>query len=241
MMNRKSLLVYAAVVLSMTSSMASDLIIKEESDPGVIVFSERNITDDYENSSSAIVISNNQLVEFKEEISIVSAVSNMTHEELKYLDQHGSKIAGQHAKTFVEKNVYLGSEITKVTASIAKYIDPNADTLTEALADVIRSPLKLDENNYPETNAGVVGEKLHKAIKYLPYGGVISGGLRGFARTCLGTNTVSEGISNLVYGQAQPQVLEIKEEKEDTELRVVELTKEEAAEFEAQQKLEIKK
>jgi hypothetical protein len=213
-MDRKLLLISSAILLSISSSIASDLVEKEKTkDRNSVTVTSDEITTT--NGAGALVTTNQQLVEEEEQAdtTLCSATKNVlingNYKELKALDQLGNKIVGQHAKTFVEKNVPFGSEITTVTGFIAKKIDPTADTLTEVVVKKVRSPLKLDEEKYPETKEGIIGHKAKKAVEKIPVvGGMITAVTGRIGKACFGTDTLVEGVVKKFSGSSanqQPQ------------------------------------
>lgn len=115
-------------------------------------------------------------------------------EEWKDLDQNGSKYIGAKVKTFVQKKVPHGKQITTATTTFSKKL-LGTETLTEYVVGKVRTPLRI-EGEYPETVNGIIGQKAKNLVNLIPGGEKVTAVTGKIGRTLFGTPTLVEGILN---------------------------------------------
>ncbi|MBN9344018.1 MAG: hypothetical protein BGO76_08220 [Caedibacter sp. 38-128] len=135
-------------------------------------------------------------------------------EEWKDLDQNGSKYIGAKVKTFVEKKVPYGEQITTATTTFSKKV-LGTETLTEYVVGKVRTPLKI-EGDYPETVNGIIGQKAKNIVNLIPGGEKVTAVTAKIGRTLFGTPTLVEGILNKFTSNGS-KAPEEKTETSDTE------------------------
>jgi hypothetical protein len=230
MMDRKILLTLsAAIILQLSSGFASDPSLQdnaESSSPHVSAVVEQVEQEDVAKAEGFVVISakpdekDDEQPAAVQSTSLVSRARSLTYDQVKDLDQNGSKYVGLYVKGCVEK-IPGGKVVTAAAGFVARAINPNAESLTEVGLNALRSPLKLPADNYPETTPGVAGAKLQQAVvTFVPYGAKAVVVAQTIANA-YGKDTLCEVVAEKFGGSSpaaepkKPDAEEKKEEKKD--------------------------